>query len=89
MTKKEYEEWYEDVDFIQKEMQFYSLEDFISTARYYKDMYKQMNRHAKKLYQWYVYANCNINYNQKNIIWDFLNGFITLPEFTHLIHLQH
>lgn len=88
MTKKEYEDWYEGVEFIQKEMQFYSIEDFLITANYYKDMFLLMDRKKKKLYQWYVFANCNLNYNEKALVWDFLNGFIILPEMVHSLNVM-
>lgn len=72
MTKEEYESWFKSVDFIQDEMQFYSFPDFVEQANAFKRGYNMMDTRTKKLYQWYVFAS-SVNYQQKCMIWDFLN----------------
>lgn len=81
MTKEEYEEWYNTVDFINEEMKFYSFKDFIDNAYLIKRLYDNLPKLGIQLYKWYVFAN-HISYSQKCMIWDFLNGFIGLPELT-------
>lgn len=88
MKKDEYFEWYKDVDFIQKEMQFYSIEDFVYTADYYRDMYAMMNSRRKKMYQWYVFANINLNYKQKTAVWEYLNGGDNLHDLMYFVRVH-
>ena len=80
MSDNDYKDWYESVDFIQNEMQFYSFQDFYKNALAIKRLFNTMERHGKKLYQWYLYASLSVNYNQKNLIWDYLNGFADYTE---------
>lgn len=86
MTSKQYKEWYESVDFIQNNMQFYSVDDFLHHSVAIKSMYNAMDRRTKKMYQWYLFANY-LNYNQKCLIWDYINNVIEYPEFIYLIRL--
>lgn len=74
----EYKEWYEQVDFIQDNMQFYSYSDFMHNAKALRRLYRRMKRQGKKLYQWYVFANTNINFERKRKIWDFLNDLLPI-----------
>jgi len=69
-------EWYEQVDFIQDNMQFYSYSDFRHNAMAIRRLFLKMKRQGKKLYQWYVFANTNINQEQKRKVWDFLNCYL-------------
>lgn len=75
MTKNQMEDWYSDCDFITKCMQFYSFSDFQIGAIFFKSNFDEMEVRTKKLYQWYIYANVHIGMNQKNLIWDYLNGY--------------
>lgn len=81
MTKEEYEQWYNNVEFIHYEMQFYSFKDFVDNAYLIKSYYEDLTELGIKLYKWYVFAN-HISYSQKCMIWDFLNGYISLADLT-------
>ena len=72
MKEKELKEWYKACDFIKKEMQFYSIKDFWENADMIRYYFKHCNSYIRQLYQWYVFANVNINYAQKCEIWDFI-----------------
>lgn len=79
ISKEEYEKWYKSCEFIRKEMRFYSFQDFKENKEIIKFMYQHLNIRTKKLYQWYVFSN-PMCYNQKCLIWDFLNN---KSEFVH------
>lgn len=79
MTQEEYKNWYASCEFIQKEMQFYSFQDFVEEAFGIKRLYQKLDNRTKKLYQWYVFAN-HIGYAQKCLIWNFLNGYNTYDD---------
>jgi len=67
---------------INKEMDFYSYEDFYNNAKELKNMYHKYcdnNYRTQKLYCWYVYSR-DIKYSQKNRIWEFLNNDISLGD---------
>lgn len=83
MSREEYESWYKNVDFIQENMQIYSFEDFYAKRVYIKVLYNAMNRQAKKLYQWYLYAG-SIPFKKKNHIWNYINDTITDKEFVNI-----
>lgn len=87
MTREEYDEWYKGVGFIQKEMQFYSYADFVREAFMIKYLYSRLEQRTKKLYQWYVFAN-HISYNQKCVIWNFLNGYGEYEDLLYYISLR-
>ena len=70
---KDYYEWEEAVDFIRKEMQFYSKEDFLRERVGIKILYMSSNSLEQQLYKWYVYSRC-LSYSQKCTIWDYLNN---------------
>ena len=71
-SKEKYNEWYRACDFIKREMQFYCLNDFWENADMIRYYFKHCNSYIHQLYQWYVFANVNINYAQKCEIWDFI-----------------
>ena len=75
MTKQELKEWYDSVDFIKKEMQFYSIKDFWANANDIRFYFNESNSYVRQMYQWYVFANTNISIKQKEMIW----GYITSP----------
>ena len=39
----------------------------------YKKLYKSLDHKEKYLLQWYIYANPNIKFSKKEIIWEWLN----------------
>lgn len=80
MTKEEYYNYLSDVDFISKEMQFYSYEDFMNNAEWIKRLYQKLNRNGKKMYMWYVFSKRYISFNKVSQIWDILNGIVDCPE---------
>ena len=74
MNKKELKEWYKACDFIKKEMQFYSFQDFLNEMEYIKFYFENSNYDIRQLYQWYVFANVNVSNKQKNLIWDYITN---------------
>lgn len=78
MKRDNTKEWYKACEFIIKEMQFYSVKDFWKQASDIKFYYEHSNYHVRQLYQWYVFANQNVSNQNKELIWDYLNGYITL-----------
>lgn len=74
MTKQELKEWYDSVDFIKKEMQFYSIKDFWANANDIRFYFNKSNSYVRQMYQWYVFANTNISIKQKEMIWDYVTN---------------
>ena len=74
MKKREYEDWFKACDFIKKEMQFYSFQDFLNEMEYIKFYFENSNYYIRQLYQWYVFANVNVSNKQKNLIWDYITN---------------
>lgn len=68
-----YYEWEESVEFIRRELQFYSKEDFLEHKSAIKALYIASNDLEKQLYKWYVYSRC-MSYALKCNIWEFLNN---------------
>lgn len=75
MKKQELKEWYDSVDFIKKEMQFYSISDFWNNASDIRFYFNESNSYIKQLYQWYVFANTNISMKQKEMVWNYITGY--------------
>ena len=74
MTKQELKEWYDSVDFIKKEMLFYSIKDFWANANDIRFYFNESNSYVRQMYQWYVFANTNISIKQKEMIWDYVTS---------------
>ena len=72
--KEKYEIWYKSCEFIRKEMQFYSYEDFKENIEYIKYYYQKMGNIGKELYKWYIFSNVNISFSKKELIWDIINA---------------
>ena len=68
-----YYEWEDAVDFIKKELQFYSKDDFLQHKYAIRALYWTCNNLEKQLYKWYVYSRC-MSYSFKCNIWEFLNN---------------
>src|SRR5574344_2762364 len=86
MTEEEYKEWYKSCEFINNYSQFYSFNDFLEYHVLLYKLFKKMDKRTRRLYQWYIFAG-DMNYSQKNAIWDFLNDNIplsTLKLFSHV-----
>ena len=75
MTKQELKKWYKSVDFIKKEMQFYSIKDFWKNSSNINYFFKNGNSYDRQLYQWYVFANPNISQAQKEMVWNYITGY--------------
>lgn len=75
MTKQELKEWYDSVDFIKKEMQFYSIKDFWANANDIRFYFNESNSYVRQMYQWYVFANPNISQAQKEMVWNYITGY--------------
>lgn len=70
------------ISYIEDEMDFYSYNDFYVNARELKNMYVNIDIRTKKLYKWYVYSR-EISTNQKNRIWEYLNGDLSLGDLMY------
>ena len=71
---KEDKEWYKSYKICDEYMRFYSYKEFCDNARTYKIKYESTDIRTKKLYKLFIYAGL-LRYDQKNAIWDFLNGY--------------
>lgn len=79
-----YYEWEEAVDFIKRELQFYSKQDFLEHRAAIKALFITCNNLEKQLYKWYVMSRC-LSYSQRCIIWDYLNNpDMTAEKLTNL-----
>ena len=87
MKDIEYKEWYENVDFIQENMQIYSFSDFIENYLGIKLLYNQMPRQGQKLYQWYLFAS-SLSYHQKCLIWNYINNWIDYQDLLKAINVE-
>lgn len=70
MKKNDENEWFKACDFIKTEMQFYSFADFRERFAEIKKYYEKGNYYVKQLYKFYVFANPNFNYKQKQRLWE-------------------
>lgn len=78
MKKRDIEKWYKSVDFIKKEMQFYSASDFWEkkdTICYY---FKNGNSYLRQMYMWYFFSNPNLSDTQKSLYWDIIVGWFNI-----------
>lgn len=62
--------WYKNCEFIHDYMQFYSYQDFIEHRKEIVEVFTELDSTYRLMYQWYIWANPNINNKQKEIIWD-------------------
>jgi len=83
----DFKELYENVDFIQDNMQIYSFNDFFENCLIIKHLYCELPRQGKKLYQWYLFASSLTN-NQKRIVWNYINGWFTYQELLQQISID-
>lgn len=67
---------FSECDFIEREMKYYTYDEFCKKKDEIKKKYKSLNRSGKIFYKYYVYANTHMNLTCKNKIWDYLNGYI-------------
>ena len=72
LDKNYIDKLYDDSNFIELEMSFYSFLDFRNNAKDIKFLYDRIGFRTKKLYKWYVYSR-TMSFKQKNLVWDFLN----------------
>ena len=63
-------------EFIKENMWFFTFYDFCDSRKEIKEMYKALNKYQKQFYKWYVYANIHMDIHYKNVVWDYLNGYI-------------
>ena len=61
------------IRFIDYELKWTTIDDFLRYARSIKRVYERMNYNQKQIYKWYCYANIHSSLYQKDVIWDFLN----------------
>ena len=87
MEDLSFKELYENVDFIQENMQIYSFNDFFENCLIIKHLYSEMPRQGKKLYQWYLFASSLTN-NQKRIVWNYINDWFTYQELLQQISID-
>ena len=74
MKKREYEDWFKACDFIKKEMQFYSVKDFLEKKDDICYYFKEGNSYIRQLYMWYFFSNPNLSDKQKELYWDVVTG---------------
>ena len=75
---------FKECSFIYDEMKFYLYEDFVNNCEILKAMYiKYLSKDGKIFYKWYVYANIDMTILQKNVIWDYLNGYCDIIELSY------
>lgn len=67
-------EIYKNVDFIKKEMQFYSYQDFWRKKDDICYYFKEGNYYLRQLYMWYFFANPNLSDKQKELLWNVVVG---------------
>ena len=78
MKKRDIEEWYKSVDFIKKEMQFYSASDFWEKKDIICYYFKNGNSYLRQMYMWYFFSNPNLSDKQKTLYWDIIVGFYSI-----------
>lgn len=66
---------FSDCEFIENQLKFYTYNDFLDNRYIIKRKFNGLTRNGKVFYKYYVYANIHITLNQKNKIWDYLNGY--------------
>lgn len=62
-------------EFIDENMWFFTYADFCENRAIIKRMFDSLKYPGKKFYMWYVYANVHTSEQQKNKIWNYLNGY--------------
>lgn len=58
-----------------KKMEFYSLLDFFIKKEKIRNEYKKLTNDEKEIYKLYVYSICFETENNKDLIWEYLNGW--------------
>ena len=57
--------------------EFIGFREFIKHRHEIKKAYFKMPFKEKKAYKWYVYSNCLIDEDNKDLIWEYLNNDIS------------
>lgn len=70
------EEEYKECRYVESEMRFYTVEDFMEKREYIKRMYSILIH--KVFYKWYLYSHIGIGNKIKDRMWEWLNGDIEL-----------
>lgn len=79
------EEDFKECPFIYEELRFYLYDDFIANCEILRHLYNNyLGVKGKIFYKWYVYANIDLTLNQKNVVWDYLNGYCDKIELLKL-----
>lgn len=66
---------FSECDFIDKQMKFYTYNDFYNECRLIKAKFDELSKDGKRFFMWYLYANTHMTLRYKNVIWDYLNEF--------------
>ena len=66
---------FSECEFIENQLKFYTYIDFLDHRFIIKKKFNNLTKNGRIFYKYYVYANTHINLNQKNKIWDYLNGY--------------
>ena len=61
-------------DIIDKDLQFYTFNDFFKKKEKIKEKYQTLGIRDIKIYKLYVYSLCWENEHTKDIIWEYLNN---------------
>lgn len=66
---------FSDCEFIEDQLKFYTYDDFLEHKHLIRRKFDYLSKNGRIFYKYYVYANVHITMNQKNRIWDYLNGY--------------
>lgn len=59
---------------IEERMRFIDIYDFANAEKIIKARFDMLSSEGKLFYKYFVYAHVNTTPEEKNIIWDYLNG---------------
>lgn len=59
---------------IEERMRYADIFDFVKASGVIKERFNRLTSEGKMFYKYFVYAHIGTNENEKNAIWDFLNG---------------
>lgn len=69
------DEDFKNCEFIYNNMDYINYFDFFENRFAIRELYNNLDKRAKRMYKWYVYANIHMNIDYKNAIWNFLNSY--------------
>lgn len=70
-----------DEKIIDKRLVFYGVDHFFKKRLIIKTILYTKTSIERTIYQWYIYSRPFISDNMKNNIWDYLNDYMSEPDF--------